>query len=157
MSRPQHGTAAVSLVLITSALAPLTAGCDTSSRHPAHPATTAPRSEAELRQQAEGALTHSSEVRLRWTGAVGKRRTLGKTTPRLPAGKYVLEAACAGSGAVHLFWNTNQPDNDAEPEVHCGGSVARSYFTADNLVAFAFEPSGIDPPSGILTWQIIPS
>lgn len=156
MSRPRHGTAVV--LFTTLALAPIS-GCGASSPQPIRPSapTVAPLSESALRQKAEALLTQSSKVQLHWTGAVEKRRRLGKTTPKLPAGKYVLEAACAGSGAVHLFWNTKHRDNDAEPEVHCGGSVARSYFDGDSLVAFAFEPSDIDPPSGVLTWHIIPA
>lgn len=157
MSRPRHGTA-VALFLTTTVLA-LTAGCGASSPHPVRSAATtaAPRSEGELRQQAEALLTRSSKVQLHWTGAVEKRRRLGKATPKLPAGKYVLEAACAGSGAVELYWNTKQLDNDAEPEVRCGGGLTRSFFSGDNLVAFAFEPSDIYPPSGYLSWQVIKS
>ncbi|WP_335980981.1 hypothetical protein [Streptomyces sp. CA2R106] len=153
MSRSWYGTV---VALVAAAVLPLTAGCGT-SRHPVRPTAGTTRSEGELRRQAEARLTPSSDVRLRWTGAVEKRRRLGRTTPRLPAGKYVLEAACAGSGAVELYWNTKQRDNDAEPEVRCGDGVTRSYFSGDNLVAFAFEPSDIYPPSGYLSWQIIPS
>ncbi|WP_435131400.1 hypothetical protein [Actinacidiphila sp. bgisy144] len=153
MSRSWYGTV---VALLAAAVLPLTAGCGT-SRHPVRPTAGTTRSEGELRRQAEARLTPSSDVRLRWTGAVERRRRLGRTTPRLPAGKYVLEAACAGSGAVHLFWNTRRPDNDAEPEVHCGGTASRSYFNGQDLVAFAFEPSDIDPPSGVLSWHIIPA
>jgi hypothetical protein len=70
---------------------------------------------------------------------------------------YVLEAACAGSGAVHFYWNTKIPDPYAQPEVHCDGAPTRARFTGDNLVGFAFRPSEVDPPSGVLAWQIIPS
>ncbi|BBA99097.1 hypothetical protein RVR_5574 [Actinacidiphila reveromycinica] len=156
MSRPRYGTPAIRVASTAAAVLLLTAGCGT-SRQPVRPTAAPPRSEGELRRQAEALLTRSSEVRLHWTGAVEKRQRLGRTTPRLPAGKYVLEAACAGTGAVELYWNTKEVDNDAEPEVRCGGGVARSYFNGENLVAFAFEPSDIYPPSGFLSWQIVSS
>ncbi|SEG94422.1 hypothetical protein SAMN05216223_13032 [Actinacidiphila yanglinensis] len=153
MPRPQHGTAAVSLVLIASAFAPLTAGCDTSSRHPAPPATTAPRSEAELRQQAEGALTRSSEVRLHWTGPVNGPTVLPRTTVGLPDGtSYVVEAACAGNGSLGLSRVTKIP-HSGSPTVSCDGGTLRYAFTGGDLISFSFQT--YKPASAVLAWQVI--
>ena len=145
-------------VLTTAVVAAALTGCS-SDGHPRKPfpSPTRPRNEAQLRQQAQAKLTRSPEVKLSWTGAVKRETHLAKTTPNLKDGKsYVLEAACAGTGTVHFYWHTKAPGSHVLPEVDCGGTATRLPFIGSDLEAFVFEPNGIDPPTGVLAWQIIP-
>lgn len=147
--------AALTATVVAAALT----GCSSGGHAPKPvPPPARPRSEAQLRQQAQGKLTRSPEVKLSWTGAVKKGTHLTETTPNFKDGRsYVLEAACAGSGTVHLYWHTKAPGSHVLPQVDCDGTATRLPFTGSNLEAFVFEPNDIDPPTGVLAWQIIPS
>jgi hypothetical protein len=148
--------AAAPAFLALAALLPL-AGCTAPPTRPPTPSPH-PRTQSQLREEAESKLTHSPTRALHWTGPVGRGVSLGKTEPRLASGvHYVLEAACAGSGDVDFYWDTVASGRDGNPEVLCDGGVNRFRFTGGDLIAFTFEPNDVQPPSGVLAWQILPS
>lgn len=133
------------------------AGCSSGGGHKPSPSPTHTRSEAELRAQAEAELTKSSQVKMHWTGVMKGREKTSSSKVGLADGKpYVLEAACAGTGGVDFFWFTKTPRNDGKPELLCGKAPIRFPFTGGELWGFSFVPAGIDPPHGVLSWQIIP-
>ncbi|WP_335970671.1 hypothetical protein [Streptomyces sp. CA2R106] len=140
-----------------AAIAVVLSGCS-SGGHKDKPAPTPSRSEAQLRQQAQAKLTKSSEVKMHWTGAVNKNMGfIKRETHFKDAHAYVLEAACAGTGDVWFSWEMDAPDPALMPYVHCDGAVLRFPFTGDKLESFFFAKEDIDPPTGVLTWQIIPA
>ncbi|WP_435128416.1 hypothetical protein [Actinacidiphila sp. bgisy144] len=140
-----------------AAIAVVLSGCS-SGGHKDKPMSTPSRSEAQLRQQAQAKLTKSSEVKMHWTGAVNKNMRTMKTEPHFKdAHAYVLEAACAGTGAVWFAWEMDAPDPAVKPDVYCDGGVLRFPFTGNKLENFFFAKEFTDVPTGVLTWQIIPA
>lgn len=133
------------------------AGCSSGGGHKPSPSPTRTRSEAELRSQAQAELTKSSQVKMHWTGVIKAGVLYRRTEVSIADGKpYVLEAACAGTGGVEFFWDTKTPRNDGTPNMLCDKAPIRFPFTGGELTAFVFDGSDIDPPHGIVSWQIIP-
>ncbi|MFJ2959410.1 hypothetical protein [Streptomyces sp. NPDC087270] len=142
---------------VAAAIAVVLSGCS-SGGHKDKPTPTPPRSEAQLRQQAQAKLTKSSQVKMHWTGTVNKNMRIMKTEPHFKdAHAYVLEAACAGTGAVWFAWEMNAPDPAIMPDVYCDGDVLRFPFTGNKLENFFFAKEFTDVPTGVLAWQVIPA
>ena len=143
-------------VLTTAVVAAALTGCS-SDGHPRKPfpSPTRPRSEAQLRQQAQAKLTRSPEVKLSWTGAVKGPGTTPRSTVGLADGRpYVVEAACAGTGAFELSWITKAA-HSGNLQVRCDGPPLHYAFTGGDLLSFTFET--YHPTSGVVAWQIIPA
>ena len=142
---------------VAAAIAVAASGCS-SGGHKDKPAPMSARREAELRQQAQANLTKSSQVKMHWTGTVNKNMGIMKTEPHFKdAHAYILEAACAGTGAVWFAWEMDAPDPAVKPDVYCDGGVLRFPFTGNKLENFFFAKEFTDVPTGVLTWQIIPA
>ncbi|WP_435176739.1 hypothetical protein [Actinacidiphila sp. bgisy145] len=143
-----------------AAIAVALSGCS-SGGHKDKPAPMSARREAELRQQAQANLTKSSQVKMHWTGTMNKNMGIIEKKPHFKdTHAYVLEAACAGTGTVWLSWETASPISPGPnlwPEILCDGTVLRFPFTGNDLEMFLFVKETTDPPTGVLTWQIIPA
>ncbi|SDO99562.1 hypothetical protein [Actinacidiphila guanduensis] len=144
--------AAAPAFLALAALLPL-AGCTASPTRPPTPSPH-PRTQSQLREEAESKLTHSPTRALHWTGPVQGPSMLPTTKLAVQKGKpYVIEAACAGSGTFEFSWKSRST-HSGTPHVTCGGTALRYPFVGGDLLSFTFETW--KPAAGVLTWQVVP-